>query len=77
MERLVGLTEAFRLRKGMKIKLKEGTIEGGRTVELTSGYTQDGVGYDCVFLDTNEVGFVCTIQLTSSEILEGEPYPEY
>ena len=76
MKRLVGLTEAYYLRKGMKIKLKEGTIEGGRTVELTSDYKRDGVGYDCIFLDTNEAGFVCTLQVTKSEILEGEPYPE-
>ena len=71
--RLVGLTEAYYLRKGMKLKLKD----GGRVVELTSDYKQNGVGYDCIYLDNNEVGFVATPQVTRSEILEGEPYPEY
>lgn len=75
--RLVGLTEAYYLRKGMKLKLKDGIKNGGRIVELTSDYKQDGVGYDCIYLDNNEVGFVATPQVTRSEILEGEPYPEY
>lgn len=71
--RLVGITEAYYLRKGMKLKLKNSE----RIIELTSDYKQDGVGYDCIYLDNNEVGFVATPQVTRSEILEGEPYPEY
>lgn len=75
--RTIGITEAYYLRKGMKIKIKESSENGGREIELTSDYKQDGVGYDCIFLDTNEAGFVNTLQMSRSEILEGEPYPEY